>query len=81
MHNEGCCLMITKNQLLCLYSCKFHVCSFVCLFFWYPAAPYWISSPRNLVLAPKEHGMLKCLASGSPKPTITWFMNGVPIES
>ncbi|MCJ8736073.1 hypothetical protein PDJAM_G00254670 [Pangasius djambal] len=45
------------------------------------AAPYWISSPRNLVLAPMENGVLTCRARGNPKPTIAWFMNGVPIES
>ncbi|XP_053496981.1 neuronal cell adhesion molecule a isoform X2 [Ictalurus furcatus] len=44
-------------------------------------APYWISSPRNLVLAPKENGELTCRARGNPKPTIAWFMNGVPIEN
>ncbi|XP_046715114.1 neuronal cell adhesion molecule a isoform X18 [Silurus meridionalis] len=44
-------------------------------------APYWISSPRNLILAPMESGVLTCLARGNPKPTIAWFMNGVPIEN
>ncbi|XP_060770608.1 neuronal cell adhesion molecule a isoform X5 [Neoarius graeffei] len=44
-------------------------------------APYWISSPRNLVLAPKENGVLTCRARGNPKPTIAWFMNGVAIEN
>ncbi|XP_026774955.1 neuronal cell adhesion molecule a isoform X8 [Pangasianodon hypophthalmus] len=45
------------------------------------AAPYWISSPRNLVLAPMENGVLTCRARGNPKPAIAWFMNGVPIEN
>uniref|UniRef100_A0A667WB64 Neuronal cell adhesion molecule n=1 Tax=Myripristis murdjan TaxID=586833 RepID=A0A667WB64_9TELE len=46
------------------------------------ASPYWISGPpRNLVLAPRETGVLTCRASGIPKPTITWAMNGIPIES
>ncbi|XP_062849046.1 neuronal cell adhesion molecule-like isoform X1 [Trichomycterus rosablanca] len=45
------------------------------------AAPYWISAPRNLVLPPQGTGMLTCRARGTPKPTITWFMNGVPIEN
>ncbi|KAM9496583.1 neuronal cell adhesion molecule-like isoform 3-T5 [Clarias gariepinus] len=44
-------------------------------------APYWISSPRNLILAPNENGALTCRARGEPKPTITWSMNGVPIEN
>uniref|UniRef100_A0A672JGK5 Neuronal cell adhesion molecule n=1 Tax=Salarias fasciatus TaxID=181472 RepID=A0A672JGK5_SALFA len=46
------------------------------------AAPYWIrGAPRNLVLAPGENGVLTCRASGTPKPTVTWTMNGVPIEN
>ncbi|XP_068595287.1 neuronal cell adhesion molecule-like [Brachionichthys hirsutus] len=46
------------------------------------AAPYWISDPpRNLVLAPGENGVLTCRASGTPKPSITWAMNGLPIEN
>ncbi|XP_070686199.1 neuronal cell adhesion molecule-like [Pempheris klunzingeri] len=46
------------------------------------AAPYWISgAPRNLVLAPGENGVLTCRASGTPKPSITWAMNGIPIEN
>ncbi|XP_049430753.1 neuronal cell adhesion molecule-like isoform X6 [Epinephelus fuscoguttatus] len=46
------------------------------------AAPYWISSPpRNLVLAPGENGLLTCRASGTPKPLVTWAMNGIPIEN
>uniref|UniRef100_A0A673BUN8 Neuronal cell adhesion molecule-like n=1 Tax=Sphaeramia orbicularis TaxID=375764 RepID=A0A673BUN8_9TELE len=46
------------------------------------AAPYWISgAPKNLVLAPGENGVLTCRASGTPKPSITWAMNGIPIEN
>ncbi|XP_056595253.1 neuronal cell adhesion molecule-like isoform X4 [Triplophysa dalaica] len=45
------------------------------------AAPYWISAPRNLVLAPVETGVITCRAGGHPKPNISWFMNGVPIEN
>ncbi|XP_072528694.1 neuronal cell adhesion molecule a isoform X4 [Salminus brasiliensis] len=45
------------------------------------AAPFWISAPRNLILAPKETGMLICHVGGNPKPTITWSVNGVPIEN
>ncbi|KAK3558838.1 hypothetical protein QTP86_028724 [Hemibagrus guttatus] len=44
-------------------------------------APYWISAPRNLVLAPMENGVITCRARGDPKPTVTWFMNGVPIDN
>uniref|UniRef100_A0A8C1XTX9 Neural cell adhesion molecule L1 n=1 Tax=Cyprinus carpio TaxID=7962 RepID=A0A8C1XTX9_CYPCA len=45
------------------------------------AAPYWISAPRNLVLAPREMGIITCRAAGHPKPSIRWLMNGLPIEN
>ncbi|XP_051529177.1 neurofascin homolog (chicken) a isoform X12 [Myxocyprinus asiaticus] len=45
------------------------------------AAPYWLDKPTNLVLAPDESGRLVCRASGNPKPTIQWLVNGEPIES
>ncbi|XP_029603015.1 neuronal cell adhesion molecule isoform X12 [Salmo trutta] len=44
------------------------------------AAPFWISAPRNLILAPKETGILTCRVSGDPKPQIVWSVNGVPVE-
>ncbi|XP_030575583.1 neuronal cell adhesion molecule a isoform X2 [Archocentrus centrarchus] len=45
------------------------------------AAPFWVSVPRNLILAPNETGMLTCRVNGEPKPRIDWFVNGVPIEN
>nr|XP_015194455.1 PREDICTED: neuronal cell adhesion molecule isoform X4 [Lepisosteus oculatus] len=45
------------------------------------AAPYWIGAPKNLILAPNETGLLTCRAQGNPKPSITWLMNGIPIEN
>ncbi|XP_055087899.1 neuronal cell adhesion molecule a isoform X1 [Periophthalmus magnuspinnatus] len=45
------------------------------------AAPYWISAPRNLILAPNETGILTCRVSGDPKPKISWFVNGVPLQN
>ncbi|TST85784.1 Neurofascin [Bagarius yarrelli] len=45
------------------------------------AAPFWLHKPSNLVLAPNENGQLQCLASGKPKPSIQWLVNGEPIES
>ncbi|XP_028426199.1 neuronal cell adhesion molecule a isoform X3 [Perca flavescens] len=45
------------------------------------AAPFWVSAPRNLILAPNETGILTCRVNGEPKPKITWFVNGVPIEN
>ncbi|XP_039769271.1 neuronal cell adhesion molecule isoform X38 [Ornithorhynchus anatinus] len=43
------------------------------------AAPYWITSPKNLVLSPGEDGILICRANGNPKPKISWLTNGAPI--
>uniref|UniRef100_A0A672JL52 Neural cell adhesion molecule L1 n=1 Tax=Salarias fasciatus TaxID=181472 RepID=A0A672JL52_SALFA len=45
------------------------------------AAPFWVSAPRNLILAPNETGILTCRVSGEPKPRISWFVNGVPVEN
>ncbi|KAG7249859.1 hypothetical protein CRUP_005892, partial [Coryphaenoides rupestris] len=44
------------------------------------ASPFWISPPRNLILAPNETGILNCRVSGDPKPKITWSINGIPID-
>ncbi|XDV24917.1 hypothetical protein PO909_028941 [Leuciscus waleckii] len=45
------------------------------------AAPFWISAPQNLILAPKENGMLTCRVGGIPQPKVTWSVNGIPIEN
>lgn len=45
------------------------------------AAPFWISAPRNLILAPNETGILTCRVNGEPKPKISWFVNGIPLEN
>ncbi|KAL4622382.1 neurofascin isoform X10 [Arapaima gigas] len=45
------------------------------------AAPYWLEKPQNLVLAPDENGRLLCRASGNPKASIQWLVNGEPIEN
>ncbi|XP_076007347.1 neuronal cell adhesion molecule-like isoform X1 [Genypterus blacodes] len=43
------------------------------------ASPFWVSAPRNLILAPNETGILTCRVGGEPKPHIGWFINGVAI--
>ncbi|KAM9327316.1 neuronal cell adhesion molecule a [Pholidichthys leucotaenia] len=45
------------------------------------AAPFWVSAPRNLILAPNETNTLTCKVKGDPKPRIDWFVNGVPIDN
>lgn len=45
------------------------------------AAPFWLEKPADLVLAPEENGRLVCRSDGVPRPTISWFLNGEPIES
>uniref|UniRef100_A0A669CIG0 Neural cell adhesion molecule L1 n=1 Tax=Oreochromis niloticus TaxID=8128 RepID=A0A669CIG0_ORENI len=45
------------------------------------ATPFWLEKPTNLILAPEENGRLVCRADGAPRPTISWFINGEPIET
>uniref|UniRef100_A0A3Q2XMY8 Ig-like domain-containing protein n=1 Tax=Hippocampus comes TaxID=109280 RepID=A0A3Q2XMY8_HIPCM len=45
------------------------------------AAPFWLEKPQHLVLAPEESGRLVCRTDGAPRPTISWFINGEPIET
>lgn len=44
------------------------------------AAPFWLEKPADLVLAPEESGRLVCRSDGAPRPTVSWFINGEPIE-
>lgn len=44
------------------------------------AAPFWLEKPTDLVLAPEESGRLVCRSDGAPRPTVSWFINGEPIE-
>uniref|UniRef100_A0A8C2ZV88 Neural cell adhesion molecule L1 n=1 Tax=Cyclopterus lumpus TaxID=8103 RepID=A0A8C2ZV88_CYCLU len=45
------------------------------------AAPFWLEKPTDLVLAPEENGRLLCHSDGAPRPTVSWFINGEPIET
>ncbi|XP_054631117.1 neurofascin isoform X4 [Dunckerocampus dactyliophorus] len=45
------------------------------------AAPFWLEKPDDLVLAPEESGRLVCRSDGAPRPTVSWFINGEPIET
>uniref|UniRef100_A0A672J3U8 Neurofascin n=1 Tax=Salarias fasciatus TaxID=181472 RepID=A0A672J3U8_SALFA len=45
------------------------------------AAPFWLEKPDNLILAPEESGRLVCRSDGAPRPTVSWFINGEPIET
>uniref|UniRef100_A0AAQ5XAN4 Neural cell adhesion molecule L1 n=1 Tax=Amphiprion ocellaris TaxID=80972 RepID=A0AAQ5XAN4_AMPOC len=44
------------------------------------AAPFWLEKPTDLILAPEENGRLVCRSDGAPRPTISWSINGEPIE-
>ncbi|XP_061591464.1 neurofascin isoform X1 [Cololabis saira] len=44
------------------------------------AAPFWLEKPTNLILAPEENGQMVCRSDGAPRPTISWFINGEPVE-
>uniref|UniRef100_A0A3Q1BM18 Neural cell adhesion molecule L1 n=1 Tax=Amphiprion ocellaris TaxID=80972 RepID=A0A3Q1BM18_AMPOC len=45
------------------------------------AAPFWLEKPTDLILAPEENGRLVCRSDGAPRPTISWSINGEPIET
>ena len=71
MAGHGCCWWL----YLCTHGHTPETWTFL------PASPFWISAPRNLILAPNETGILNCRVSGEPKPKITWSINGMPIDS
>lgn len=43
------------------------------------SAPVIVESFKSLTLSPNEAASLKCSATGSPSPTITWFLDGAQI--
>ncbi|XP_032809971.1 neuronal cell adhesion molecule isoform X7 [Petromyzon marinus] len=45
------------------------------------AAPYWLTGgPESRVVQPGEQTTIMCRATGNPKPSIRWLLNGGPIE-
>lgn len=41
--------------------------------------PHVVRGPEDMELAAGEHIVLRCMADGVPKPTISWFKDGEPI--
>jgi len=46
------------------------------------AAPYWRQNkvPTDVEVIEDDPAEIDCLADGSPRPTIEWYINGVPIH-
>ncbi|TKS71115.1 L1-like protein Close -like protein of L1 Processed neural cell adhesion molecule [Collichthys lucidus] len=42
--------------------------------------PEWVSEPESQLSMIGSDVSIKCSASGSPEPTITWKVNGVPLQ-
>lgn len=45
------------------------------------AMPFFIEQPTNIHSSEEEDAEFVCKAGGSPKPTIHWSINGIPVES
>jgi Immunoglobulin I-set domain len=45
------------------------------------ASPYWKQNKISNIDAMEEDDVrFECLVSGIPKPTITWTVNGIPVD-
>ncbi|CAL1526256.1 unnamed protein product [Lymnaea stagnalis] len=44
------------------------------------AAPKWESKPADLKVGVDESATFNCRATGTPQPTVTWFINGKPFD-
>nr|XP_057943760.1 neural cell adhesion molecule L1-like protein isoform X3 [Doryrhamphus excisus] len=42
--------------------------------------PEWVSEPENQLSMIGSDVLIKCSATGSPQPTITWRVNGLPLR-
>uniref|UniRef100_A0A8C8VQM5 Inactive tyrosine-protein kinase 7 n=1 Tax=Pelusios castaneus TaxID=367368 RepID=A0A8C8VQM5_9SAUR len=42
--------------------------------------PRWVERPKDSHLEESKPGYLHCLSKASPKPTVTWYRNGVSIS-
>ncbi|XP_030275353.1 neural cell adhesion molecule L1-like protein isoform X5 [Sparus aurata] len=42
--------------------------------------PEWVSEPESQLSMIGSNVLIKCSASGTPQPIITWRMNGVPLQ-
>uniref|UniRef100_UPI0037E82D6D neural cell adhesion molecule L1-like protein n=1 Tax=Semicossyphus pulcher TaxID=241346 RepID=UPI0037E82D6D len=42
--------------------------------------PEWVSEPESQLRMIGSDVLIKCLASGTPQPIITWRVNGVPLQ-
>uniref|UniRef100_A0A8C4IFI8 Neural cell adhesion molecule L1-like protein n=1 Tax=Dicentrarchus labrax TaxID=13489 RepID=A0A8C4IFI8_DICLA len=43
--------------------------------------PEWVSEPESQLSMIGSDVLIKCSASGTPQPTITWRVNGVPLQA
>jgi len=42
------------------------------------AKPHWVNSPQDQQVGVDETASFQCVAEGKPKPTVQWFINGIP---
>ena len=45
------------------------------------AHPEWTAEPQPVDAGVEEKAGFECAADGKPQPTISWFINGKPIDS
>uniref|UniRef100_A0A2C9KMU6 Ig-like domain-containing protein n=1 Tax=Biomphalaria glabrata TaxID=6526 RepID=A0A2C9KMU6_BIOGL len=43
------------------------------------AKPYFMQELQNVELGINETAEFKCLAAGDPRPSIEWYINGIPL--